>query len=55
LHARRERDGHERIFEPEEIIWWDVEQNSDPVIFAVDLDPWTADREAFLQSVDAPQ
>ena len=49
---RLENPQHERQFRSGETVWYDMDQTSDPVIFVVDSDPWTIDRQIFLASVE---
>jgi hypothetical protein len=44
-----------RTFQPNEMLWWDTKETSDPLIFVVDNDPFTADRKLFLDSVELPK
>lgn len=54
--AKRFSDpSHKRTFQPNETLWWDISQTSDPVIFDIDNDPFTADRKVFLDAVELPK
>jgi len=49
-----EDDSFTRVFKPPETLWWDTDQQEDPVVFEVDNIRFFADRSQFLTSIRVP-
>lgn len=45
---------NELQFQIGDTVWYDLDQQSDPVEFYVDNDPYTVDRNTFLSSIEPP-
>ena len=44
-----------RTFQPNETLWWDIDETNDPLMFVIDNDLFTADRKIFLDAVELPK